>query len=155
MPVGSSRDANLTISNTGNAALTISSLTAPSDIADLLTADWTSGQIASGASQLVTIRFTPTQPGTYSGALTVNADQTSGTNTIAVSATATGGSFGGLWRGAHVITACEGTGSMQDLACSTSRGIYPPGSTLAFGVSLQQNGANASGTVDLGGLLGA
>jgi hypothetical protein len=155
VPVGSSRDATLTISNIGNAVLTVTSLTAPGDLADLLTASWTSGQIAAGASQAVTIAFTPTQPGSYTGTLAVNGDQTSGTNTIAVSATATGGVFSGLWLGGHVITSCEGTGSMQDLACSTNRGIYPPGSRLAFGVSLQQNGANASGTVDLGGLLGA
>lgn len=153
--VGSSREATLTISNTGNAVLTVTSLTAPGDLADLLTANWTGGQIAAGASQAVTIRFTPTQPGSYSGTLTVNGDQTSGTNTVAVSATATGGNFSGFWLGGHVITACEGTGSMQDLACSTSRGVYPPGSTLFFALDLQQTGANVSGAVDLGGLEGA
>jgi hypothetical protein len=153
--VGGSRDANFTISNTGNAVLTITSLTAPSDLADLLSASWISGQIAAGASQVVTVTFAPTQPGSYAGTLTVNGDQTSGTNTIAVSATATGGAFSGLWLGGHVITACEGTGSMQDLACSTSRGVYPPGSTLFFGLELQQSGAAVSGAVDLGGLEGA
>jgi hypothetical protein len=153
--VGSSRDATLTIRNTGNAVLTITSLTAPSDLADLLTADWTSGQVAAGASQAVTIRFAPAQPGSYSGTLAVNGDQTSGTNTIAVSATATGGAFSGEWRGGHIITACDGTGSAQDLICSAARGEFPVGSNMLFAATLQQNGNSVSGPVNLAGLLGA
>ncbi|MGE0462017.1 MAG: choice-of-anchor D domain-containing protein [Vicinamibacterales bacterium] len=154
VPVGSSRDATLTIRNTGNAVLTITSLTAPGDLADLLTADWTSGQVAAGASQAVTIRFTPTQPGSYSGTLAVNGDQTSGTNTIAVSATATGGAFSGNWLGGHIITACDGTGSAQDLICSAARGEFPVGSNMLFAATLQQTGSSVSGTVNLAGLEG-
>ena len=41
------------------------------------------------------------------------------------------------------------------ISCSTSRGVYPPGSTLFFALDLQQTGANVSGAVDLGGLEGA
>ena len=153
VPVGTTRDATLTIRNSGNAVLTITSLT--SDLADLLTASWTDGQIAAGASQVVTLRFTPTQPGSYSGTLMVNGDQTSGTNTIPVSATATGGAFSGDWRGAHVITACDGTGSAQDLICSANRGAYPVGSRMLFAATLQQTGSSVTGTVNLAGLVGS
>src|SRR5450759_303386 len=78
-------DESLRIHNNGTAVLTISGLTGPSGY----TADWTSGTIAAGSSQAVTIRFSPTAEQTYNGTLTVNGDQTSGTNTIAISGTGT------------------------------------------------------------------
>jgi hypothetical protein len=64
-------------------------------------------------------------------------------------------SFTGTWRGAHVITACNGTGSMQDLACSASRGSRPVGSALEFSATLQQSGDTVTGTISLGGLVGS
>lgn len=87
--VGQSFTATLNIRNSGNAPLTISGMTGPSNY----TSTFTSGTIAAGASQAATIRFAPTFAQTYNGTLTVNGDQTSGTNTIAVSGT---GSLGGL-----------------------------------------------------------
>ena len=55
----------------------------------MITSSWTSGTIAPGASQAATIRFAPTEERTYSGTITVNADHTSGTNTMAISGTGT------------------------------------------------------------------
>jgi len=81
--VGQSVDAILTITNTGNSTLTVSGIDVPSDFS----ADWTSGTIASGASQAVSISFSPTDALDYSGAITVNGDQTSGTNSVSVSGT--------------------------------------------------------------------
>ena len=81
--VGSTSDAVLRINNTGNATLTISGMTGPSGY----NADWTSGAIAAGGSQSVTVRFSPTEERAYSGTLTVNADHTSGTNTMSISGT--------------------------------------------------------------------
>lgn len=154
VPVGTTRDATMTISNTGTATLTITGFTVTGGLSSILTASWTSGTIAAGGSQAVTIRIAPTEAGTYSGTLTVNGDQTSGTNTLPVSATSAS-SFSGNWSGAHTITACDGTGSMQDLACSANRGAFPVGSNMIFGANLQQSGNNVTGTVNLGGLTGS
>jgi hypothetical protein len=82
VPVGDVRtDGILVINNDGNATLTVSGISSPSSV---YTLNWTNGTIAPGASQTVGIRFAPTAEQNYSGTLTVNGDQTSGTNTIAV-----------------------------------------------------------------------
>jgi len=75
----------LTITNLGNATLTVTGMTGPSGYA----ASWTTGTIAAGASQLVTITFSPIAAQNYNGTLIVNGDQTGGTNTIAISGTGT------------------------------------------------------------------
>jgi hypothetical protein len=154
VPVGSTRDATMTISNSGTGTLTVTGISTTGGFGSTLTTSWTGGTIAAGASQTVTIRFAPTEGGTYNGTLTVNGDQTSGTNTLPISATSAV-SFGGTWRGGHTITACNGTGSMQDLACSANRGAYPVGTVITFGAVLQQSGNSVTGTVDLGGLIGS
>lgn len=79
--VGLSASATLTISNQGNSTLTITGITGPS----VLTSGWTSGSIAAGGSQNATVTFTPTAVQTYNGTATVSGNQTSGTNTIAMS----------------------------------------------------------------------
>jgi hypothetical protein len=48
---------------------------------------WQSGTIAPGASQQANQFFAPTAAQSYGGTVTVNGDQTSGTNTIAISGT--------------------------------------------------------------------
>jgi hypothetical protein len=153
VPVGSSRDATFTISNTGSATLTVTGIAITGGFGSALTASWTGGTIAAGASQTVNVRFAPTESGTYSGTLTVSGDQTSGTNTLPISASSVV-SFTGTWRGGHIITACNGTGSMQDLACTANRGAFPIGSNMEFSATLQQSGNSVTGTVSLGGLVG-
>ncbi len=81
--VGQSATKTLTITNTGDSTLTVTGLAVP--IGTAYTANWTSGTIAAGASQSVTITFAPTAIRIDSGSLTVSGDQTSGTNTIAIS----------------------------------------------------------------------
>ncbi len=71
----------LTIGNTGDAALTITSI----DLPDGYTANWTSGEIAVGANKEVEITFTPTEVKDYNGVITVNSNANSGENTISVS----------------------------------------------------------------------
>ena len=66
--VGTSRDLTLTISNNGNAVLTLGD---------------------TNGSTTMSVRFTPSAVGALSGTLTINADHTSGTNTIAISGTGT------------------------------------------------------------------
>jgi hypothetical protein len=151
--VGSSQDLSFTISNSGTSALAVSGMSVSGGLAQLLTASWTSGSIGPGGSQTVTVRFSPTATGSYSGTLTVNADQTSGTNSIPISATATS-SIGGTWQGQYVVERCDGTGSLQDLLCSTNRGSFPVGTPLPIRFSLTQNGPSVTGTVSFGQVTG-
>ena len=65
--VGSSFDATLQIRNKGTGTLAITGMIGPSGY----TADWTSGTIAAGASQAVTIRFSPLEEKTYNGTVIV------------------------------------------------------------------------------------
>lgn len=85
--VGQSFSITLEIRNSGTAPLTITGLTGP--FASNFAVNWTGGVIAPGTSQQVGIRFSPTAVQSYSGTLTVNGDQTSGTNTTAISASGT------------------------------------------------------------------
>jgi hypothetical protein len=78
--VGSTATATLTIANTGTGPLTVSGVAYPAGF----TGDFTSGSIAAGASQAVTVTFTPTSGAAFTGNITVTGNQVSGTNTIAV-----------------------------------------------------------------------
>ena len=81
--VGQAATATLTIANTGNAELTLTSVAYPAGF----TGNFTSGTIAANGSQAVAVTFTPTTAQTYTGNITVTGNQASGTNTIAVSGT--------------------------------------------------------------------
>jgi hypothetical protein len=78
--VGSSAQSTLTISNTGNSTLTVSSINYPTGFSG----NW-SGTIAAGASQPVTVTFSPTAATIYGVIATVNADNTIGVNLIPIS----------------------------------------------------------------------
>ena len=80
--VGGSAQRTLTIYSTGVSNLTVTGLSLPAGFSG----NW-SGSIAPGASQSVTVTFSPTALATYSGTLTVNSDAVAGTNTLAVSGT--------------------------------------------------------------------
>jgi hypothetical protein len=93
-------DGVITISNTGNATLTISGIAGP--CGGFFTVSWASGTIAPGSSQTVNVRFAPTAVQACSGAVTVSGDQTSGTNTLALSVNIVAGyskDLTGRWRG--------------------------------------------------------
>jgi hypothetical protein len=85
--VGSSATSTFTIANSGNATLTFTALTISSGLVNHFTATPTSGSVPAGGNVVVTIRFTPQSGGTFSGTLSVTADQTSGTNSLPVSGT--------------------------------------------------------------------
>lgn len=148
--VGSTKDATLTITNTGNAALNITGLQVSTAFSPNVTANWGSGSIAPGATQNVLLRVAPSAAGNFSGTVTVNGDQTSGTNTIAISATALAPPFSGFWTGTYIVERCDGTGSIQDIFCSTNRGLYPVGTTLPISMTLTQNGNAVTGAFSLG-----
>ncbi|MEP7118276.1 MAG: choice-of-anchor D domain-containing protein [Acidobacteriota bacterium] len=154
VPVGSQRDLTYAITNSGNAALTVSGTTISGGLSTHTLFSWTSGQIPAGGSQTVTVRFQPTTAGSYNGTVTVNGDQTSGSNSVAISGTAAGPTFAGTWSGRYVVDRCDGTGSNQDYFCS-QRGAFPPGTDLPILLSLTQNGSTVSGTFSLGQVTGA
>jgi len=81
--VGSSKTGTLTISNTGNAPLTVNSIAYPSTA---FSGSW-SGTIAAGASQNVTVTFAPTTAATSNGDITVNSNDSTSAKTIALSGT--------------------------------------------------------------------
>jgi hypothetical protein len=85
--VGESADRTIRISNSGNDVLTVTGLTGPAGGA--FAASWTSGAIPAGGAQEVLIRFSPVEPRSYSGTLTVNADHTTGQNTVPINASGT------------------------------------------------------------------
>ena len=73
----------LTITNSGTDPLTVSGLTYPAGFSGF----W-SGTVAAGGSRMVTVTFSPSAQGTYSGTIRVNGDQTDGTSSIPVTGTA-------------------------------------------------------------------
>jgi hypothetical protein len=83
--VGQTSTAQLTINNTGNADLTITGVSYPTGFSG----SFNTGTIAAGASQAVTVTFAPTAAQAYTGNITVTGNQSSGTNSIAVSGTGT------------------------------------------------------------------
>ena len=73
----------LTIRNLGDSPLYVSGITFPGDFSG----DWSSGVIAPGGSETVTVTYAPTSEQVYSGNVTVFSDRTSGANTRAISGT--------------------------------------------------------------------
>ncbi|MEZ5283231.1 MAG: choice-of-anchor D domain-containing protein [Vicinamibacterales bacterium] len=153
--VGSRRELGFTIANTGTTTLTVSGMSVSGGLASQLAASWTSGQIPPGGTQPVTVTFQPTSAGSFTGVLTVNADHTGGTNTIAVSAHATGVSVQGSWSGRYEVQRCDGTGSNQDYFCSTNRGAFPPGASLPIAMNLTQSGSSVTGSITFGQVTGS
>ncbi len=86
--VGQTGSLTFTITNTGNSTLTIAGITIP-NCAATFSATWTNGTIPPGGSQQVTQTYSPTSTQSCSGTLTVNGDQTSGTNTLPISGSGT------------------------------------------------------------------
>ena len=62
--------------------------------------------------------------------------------------------FTGRWSGRYIIERCDGTGSVQDLLCGNTRGLFPPGTSLPIALDLTQNGSTVSGTIALGQIIG-
>jgi hypothetical protein len=153
--VGERREATMTVTNSGNATLTVTGMNITGGLEQHMTASWTSGPVSAGGSQSVTISFQPAAPGTYTGTLTILGDMTSGTNTINVSGNGLPSTpYAGLWSGNYIVEQCNGTGSLQDLLCSSARGAFPVGSSLPIAMDLTQSGSAVSGTIALGQVRG-
>jgi hypothetical protein len=81
--VGTSAAALLTLQNTGNATLLVSSISVPSGFS----VDWASGSIDAGSSRNVTVSFLPLAEQDYFGDVEVISNAASTTNTIRISGT--------------------------------------------------------------------
>jgi hypothetical protein len=91
--IGQQVTKQIAIVNNGTGPLTVTNITVPAGNASGFAASWTSGVIASGSQQVVTIRFQPTEARSYSGTLTVQGDQTAGPNTMPITAVGLGPLF--------------------------------------------------------------
>jgi murein DD-endopeptidase MepM/ murein hydrolase activator NlpD len=78
---GTTATRTLTISNSGNSTLTVSSTTYPTGFSG----NWTSGVVPAGGSQDVIVSFSPNTSTSYGGAVVVNSDHTSGIATTTAS----------------------------------------------------------------------
>lgn len=83
VPVGSLSQRTMTISNSGNSSLSVSSIAYPPGFGGNVS----SGAIPAGGSMVVNVTFSPVSPIVYGGTITVFANQTAGTNTISASGT--------------------------------------------------------------------
>jgi hypothetical protein len=149
--VGSSREATITISNTGTAALSFTGITATGGLTTHSTASPKSGSIAPGGSQSVLFRFTPASAGSFSGTVTITSDHTSGTNTIAISGTGVGApvtvtgvvtdSATNRAVGGVRVSALRNDTSAQSLATATTDGngfysmVVPSATAISMGYS--------------------
>jgi hypothetical protein len=100
LTVGDSQTRVFTIGNSGTGTLTVTGITGP--CGGSFSVSFASGAIPAGASQSVNLRFAPTAAQSCTGVVTVNGDQTAGTNTVAVIASAVAGysrNLTGRWRG--------------------------------------------------------
>jgi hypothetical protein len=78
--IGESTSQLLTLSNTGNDTLAVSSISLPAGFSGA----W-SGSIEPGESQSVQITFSPTEEESYGGSISVASDKTSGTASLSIS----------------------------------------------------------------------
>ena len=90
--VNTTQSQNITVSNTGNATLTIASITLPNGF----TAIPSNFNISPGNSQVVIITFAPLAVQTYSGQAVINSNAASGTNAVSLSGTGTSVPLGNL-----------------------------------------------------------
>jgi Putative binding domain, N-terminal len=86
MQAGMTATKTLTVGNSGNSVLMVTGITYPAGFSG----NWPGGPIAPGASRAVTVAFTPMAALAYTGTVTVEGNQTSGTDTTAVSGISTG-----------------------------------------------------------------
>jgi len=144
---GLTASVTLTITNSGNATLTVTGLSYPNGFSG----DF-SGPIAAGAAQGITVTFAPVALSNYTGTITVNSDATSGTNTLIASgigsptlALAIIGLSGNLEFG-NVVTGATATATLMitnagNVAMTVSNIDYPSSFSGAFSGAVAAGGA--------------
>jgi hypothetical protein len=104
----------LTVTNSGSAALAISSISATGDFAQTNTC---SSSLAAGASCTVTLTFTPTAAGSRTGALTIVDSATGSPHTAGL--TGTGQAVNGTPEGSYQVSVTGTAGSLQQAGSVT------------------------------------
>jgi len=149
--VGSSATSLLTITNTGNSALTVNSISYPTGFSG----SWSGTISANGGSQPVTVTFAPTAATSYGGTITVNSDKTAGTNTIACSGMGTATriiglsgnmNFGSVQVGSSATSVLTITNTGNS-ALTVNSISYPTGFSGSWSGTISANGGSQPVTV--------
>ena len=146
VPSGTNATATLTITNAGNAVLTVSSIGYPAGFSGAF-----SGSIPAGGAQSLTVTFAPATFSSYSGPVTINSDATSGTSTIAASGTGVATHIIGLNGNLAFGTVSTGTNATATLTITNAGNstltvynvTYPSGFSGAFSGSIPAGGAQS------------
>ncbi|MCX6543847.1 MAG: carboxypeptidase regulatory-like domain-containing protein [Acidobacteria bacterium] len=154
LSIGQKGTAILTITNTGNTALTVTGMTVPVGSMNVYTFSFASGTVLAGGSQLVAIQFAPTAAVSYDGILTVNGDATSGTNTISISGTGSGlvsltgvvRASDGLAVNAATVTVVDGPNAGR--TTTTANGVYRFDNLIVGNANLSVNAAGYASAAD-------
>jgi hypothetical protein len=85
--VGSSAERMMTIANTGEGPLTVSSISFPAGFSG----NWTAGEIPASGTQTVAVTFSPVAAIAYGGTVIVNSDEPIGVNALPASGTGASG----------------------------------------------------------------
>jgi N-acetylneuraminic acid mutarotase len=153
VPVGSTAQATLTIANTGNSAMTFGSISFPAGFSGA----WSGDTVGAGSSQPVTVTFAPTAATNYGGNVTVNADQTSGTNTYAVSGTGVPapatvvlnpGTLNQIYDGSPKVVTASTTPPGLALATTYNGNATPPTAAGTYTVVATVNNPNFAGSTN-------
>ena len=126
VPVGGTSNLVLTITNTGNSVLTVSSITCPADFNAPFR-----GSLLPRTSTNVTVTFAPTLVTGYNGNLTVVSDATNSTTTVAISGTGTGAG-GCVAPPSGLVGWWPGDGHALDILAGNN-GLLTNGATYAAG----------------------
>ena len=131
--VGQTATASFTITNSGNSILTITGMTITGGLGPAFSGNWTSGQIPPGGSQQVVHEFRPTAVQTYNGVVTVNADQTSGSNTIPTFGNGVAPRVPSIAAGLHVWGGSNQSQYLGFFACTFCEEFAPDSINNEFG----------------------
>ncbi len=153
VPVGSTAQATLTIANTGNSAMTVGNISYPAGFSGA----WSGDTVGAGSSQPVTVTFTPTVATNYGGNVTVNADQTSGNNTYAISGTGVPapatvvlnpGTLNQIYDGSPKVVTASTTPPGLALATTYNGNATPPTAAGTYTVVATVNNPNFAGSTN-------
>ncbi|GAI82068.1 unnamed protein product [marine sediment metagenome] len=146
--VGTTSTKTLTISNSGNSTLTVTSISYPTGFSG----SW-SGTISAGGSNNVPVTFSPTQDLPYSGTLIVNSNATSGTNTKSLSGTGVPSTYSPQVTNNNAssvtTTSAQLNGTLVDTGGLACQVWFEYGKTTSYGSSTTKQAKSTTGSLAL------